>query len=95
MDKNTCLNLKTTGPLQIKKCLSGSYTMVCPPVRGDNPQALAKGLSPMRRKNYDTAIFYHLISVDLLSMKYFVLKLVICGKGWYRNCYGTHRLHVF
>ena len=26
--------------------LSYSYTMGCPPVRGDNPQALASGLSP-------------------------------------------------
>ena len=29
--------------------LSNSYrsTMVCPPVRGDNPRALARGLSPV------------------------------------------------
>ena len=26
--------------------LCNSYTMGCPPVRGDNPQALAHGLSP-------------------------------------------------
>ena len=26
--------------------LSNSYTMVCPPVRGDNPRASASGLSP-------------------------------------------------
>ena len=26
--------------------LSDSYTMGCPPVRGDNPRALASGLSP-------------------------------------------------
>ena len=27
---------------------SSSYTMVCPPVRGDNPRALARGLSPVQ-----------------------------------------------
>ena len=26
--------------------VSNSYTMVCPPVSGDNPQALVSGLSP-------------------------------------------------
>ena len=26
-------------------CISNSYTMGCPPVRGDNPRALASGLS--------------------------------------------------
>ena len=25
-----------------------TYTMVCPPVRGDNPRALASGLSPVQ-----------------------------------------------
>ena len=28
--------------------LSNSYTIVCPPVRGDNPRALASGLSPVQ-----------------------------------------------
>ena len=28
-----------------KEVLSNSYTMGCPPVRGDNPQSLASGLS--------------------------------------------------
>ena len=27
---------------------SNSYTTVCPPVRGDNPRALASGLSPVQ-----------------------------------------------
>ena len=26
--------------------IGNSYTMVCPPVQGDNPQALASGFSP-------------------------------------------------
>ena len=29
-------------------CLSNSYTAVCPPVRGDNPRALASGLAPVQ-----------------------------------------------
>ena len=29
----------------ITKVLINSYTMGCPPVRGDNPRALASGLS--------------------------------------------------
>ena len=28
--------------------IQNSYTMVCPPVRGDNPRVLARGLSPRR-----------------------------------------------
>ena len=28
--------------------ISNSYTMVCPSVRGDNPRALASGLSPVQ-----------------------------------------------
>ena len=31
--------------------LSNSYTMGCPPVRGDNPQALAGGLSYVQADN--------------------------------------------
>ena len=35
------------------KGISNSYTMVCPPVREDNPRALASGLSPYRRTHHD------------------------------------------
>ena len=31
--------------------LSNSYTMGCPPVRGDNPRALASGLSYVQEDN--------------------------------------------
>ena len=30
-----------------KRGISNMYTTVCPPVRGDKPQALASGLSPL------------------------------------------------
>ena len=47
--------------------------MVCPPVRGDNPRALASGLSPVQVDN---------ISVDLVYYKIFRAKV---GKSgiWY------------
>ena len=31
--------------MKCEKSTSNSYTMGCPPVRGDNPRALASGLS--------------------------------------------------
>ena len=31
--------------------ISNSYTMGCPPVRGDNPRALASGLSYVQAEN--------------------------------------------
>ena len=40
--------------------ISYSYTMACPPVRGDNPRALASGLSYVQVDNYGITILYHL-----------------------------------
>ena len=40
--------------------LSNSYTMDCPPVRGDNPRALASGLSYVHVDKHDLTILYHL-----------------------------------
>ena len=49
--------------------LSNSYTMGCPPVRGDNPRALASGdnpralasgLSYVQVDKYGITILYHL-----------------------------------
>ena len=34
-----------------RKCISNSYTMGCPPVRGDNPRAFASGLSYVQVEN--------------------------------------------
>ena len=39
------LNNDITECLLLMYPLSNSYTMGCPPVRGDNPRALASGLS--------------------------------------------------
>ena len=40
--------------------VSNSYTMGCPPVRGDNPRALASGLSYVQVDKHGMAILYHL-----------------------------------
>ena len=34
------------------------YTMSCPPVRGDNPRALASGLSPIQVDNHGKILSY-------------------------------------
>ena len=37
-----------------------SYTMGCPPVRGDNPRALASGLSYVQVDKHGITFLYHL-----------------------------------
>ena len=39
---------------------SHSYTMGCPPVRGDNPRALASGLSYVQVDKHGITFLYHL-----------------------------------
>ena len=39
---------------------SNRYTMVCPSVRGDNPRALASGLSYVQADKHGIPILYHL-----------------------------------
>ena len=39
--------------------LRNSYTMGCPPVRGDNPRALASGLSYVQVDKHGITILYH------------------------------------
>ena len=53
--------------------ICNSYIMACPPVRGDNPQALASGLSYVQVDKHGMTILYHLYQ-HITS--YFVLKLV-------------------
>ena len=43
-----------------KKISCNSYTMGCPPVRGDNQRALASGLSYAQVDKHDITILYHL-----------------------------------
>ena len=40
--------------------LRNSYTMGCPPVRGDNPRAFASGLSYVQVDRHGIIISYHL-----------------------------------
>ena len=46
----------------LKLSLSNSYTctMGCPPLRGDNPRALASGLSYVQADKHGITILYHL-----------------------------------
>ena len=55
-----------------------SFTMGCPPVRGDNPQALASGLSYVQVDKHGITIYTTYISVDLAHHEIFHAK---DGKG--------------
>ena len=41
-------------------CICNRYTIGCPPVRGDNPRALASALSYVQVDKYSVNILYHL-----------------------------------
>ena len=56
--KSKCLQLGTMLEMVVR--LSNSYTMGCPPVRGDNPRALASGLSYVQVDKRGISILYHL-----------------------------------
>ena len=43
-----------------QKHICNSYTMGCPPVRGDNPRALASGLSYVQVDKHGITILCHL-----------------------------------
>ena len=61
-----CINL-------IMKLCNG-YTMGCPPVHGDNPQALASGLSSVLVDKHDVTILYHLHQYRPCTSQDFMLK---------------------
>ena len=73
--------------------ISNSYTMGCPPVRGDNPRALASRLSYVQVDKYNTYI-----SVDLAHRELFRAK---SSKGWYKlskrqiTKYAEYNLSVY
>ena len=58
--------------------LSKSYTMGCPPVGGDNPQALASGLSYIQVGKHGITILYHLHQCRPVHHEIFHAKV---GKG--------------
>ena len=71
------LRPKPTCSETIARILSKSYTMGCPPVCGDNPQALASGLSNVQVDKHGVIILYHLHQCRTLHIaRYFVLMLV-------------------
>ena len=61
---------------QIIVCLiCNIYTMGCPPVRGDNPRALASGLSYVQVDKHGITIYTTYISVDLAHREIFRAKV--------------------
>ena len=60
--QTVCINIMTKYVCRV--CVNrrgcNSYTMGCPPVRGDNPRALASGLSYVQVDKHDITILYHL-----------------------------------
>ena len=55
-----CEMLAPKWKLYVSLSLRNSYTMGCPPVRGDNPRALASGLSYVQVDKHGITILYHL-----------------------------------
>ena len=45
--------------VRVGSLLCNSYSMACPPVRGDNPRALASGLSYVQVDKHGITILYH------------------------------------
>ena len=50
--------------------LGNSYSMGCPPLRGDNPRALANGLSYVEVGRHSITILYHLHQCRLHIARY-------------------------
>ena len=77
--------------------LSNSYTMGCPPIRGENPRALASGLSYVQVDKHGITIYTTFTSVDLAHHKFFRSKVTkakkICVSGYMKflNRDGTCR----
>ena len=53
---DTCTLFET----RVMAMLCNSYTMGCPPVRGDNPRVLASELSYVKVDKHGITILYHL-----------------------------------
>ena len=57
--------MSASGPLVVyivilEKMISNSYTMGCPHVRGDNPRAVASGLSYVHVDKHGITVLYHI-----------------------------------
>ena len=70
------------------KCRRNSYTMGCRPVRGDNPRAIASGLSYVQVDNPWYNFYTTHISVDQAHYEIFRAKVVkVCIKLIRFECY--------
>ena len=60
--ESPCCHLLSIIKLMLLKHLTlrNGYTMGCPPVRGDNPRALASGLSYVQVDKHGITILYHI-----------------------------------
>ena len=58
--------------------------MGCPPVRGDNPRALASGLSYVQVDKHDILFYTTYISVDLAHLNIFHAKVDKGGINQYK-----------
>ena len=65
--------------------------MCCPPVRGDNPRALASGLSYVQADKHGITIYSTYISVDLAHHEIFHAKV---GNGGINSCINPN-LQIF
>ena len=60
LDSLNAFTVTVTPQSVCESFLCNSYTMGCPPVRGDNPRALASGLSYVQVGKHGITILYHL-----------------------------------
>ena len=59
----------TAFALVLQFYIRNCYTMGCPPVRGDNPRALASGLSDVQVDKHGLTILYHLHQFRLCTCR--------------------------
>ena len=68
--------------------ISYSYNMACPHVRGDNPRALASGLSFVQVDKYAKLSYTTYISVDLAHYEILRVKVGQVGISTKISCAG-------
>ena len=70
--------------------------MVCPPVRGDNPRALARGLSPVHADNHGTCItiLYYTTCISVDRALQITRCFVLWSKWVWSGKYNSHTLQT-
>ena len=61
--------------------LSNSYTIDCPHVRGDNPRALASGLSCVHVDRHGTCITFYTTFINVYLAHHEIFHAKVVGKG--------------